>query len=83
MGPVAGGPMLGFGDLPSIPTSLIDFHGINDDTIPYDLEHSEGEQPQCCGAGASGIEIIFWIRIRIHSSGAKEFFWFFLKIVML
>ena len=43
MAPVAGAPMLGFGDLPSIPTSLIDFHGINDDTIPYDLEHSEGE----------------------------------------
>ena len=40
--PVSGAPLLGFGDLPSSPTSLIDFHGTNDDTIPYDLEHSAG-----------------------------------------
>jgi len=38
--PVAGTPMLGFGELPAVPTSLIDFHGINDDVIPYNLEHS-------------------------------------------
>ena len=34
--------MIGFGDLPAVPISLIDFHGYNDDTIPYDLDHSEG-----------------------------------------
>jgi len=43
--PVAGSPMIGFGDLPAVPISLIDFHGYNDDTIPYDLDHSEGAGP--------------------------------------
>lgn len=45
LAPVSGTPMLGFGDLPSVPTSLIDFHGLNDGTVPYDLEHSQGEGP--------------------------------------
>jgi poly(3-hydroxybutyrate) depolymerase len=40
--PVSGTPKLGFGTLPSIPVSLIDFHGIEDFTQPYDLEHSQG-----------------------------------------
>ena len=40
--PVSGTPKLGFGTLPSIPVSLIDFHGIDDFTQPYDLEHSQG-----------------------------------------
>ena len=39
--------MIGFGDLPSVPISLIDFHGYNDDVIPYDLDHSEGTQILC------------------------------------
>ena len=42
--PVAGSPMIGYGDLPSVPISLIDFHGYNDDVIPYDLDHSEGNK---------------------------------------
>ena len=36
--------MIGYGDLPSVPISLIDFHGYNDDVIPYDLDHSEGNK---------------------------------------
>ncbi len=39
---MSGTPKLGFGTLPSIPVSLIDFHGIEDFTQPYDLEHSQG-----------------------------------------
>ena len=35
--------MIGFGDLPKSPLSLIDIHGVNDDTIPYDLDHSNGQ----------------------------------------
>ena len=41
--PVAASPYIGFGDTPAFPISLIDFHGISDDVIPYDLEHSEGK----------------------------------------
>jgi len=43
--PVAGAPLIGFGDLPSTPMSLIDIHGINDDTIPFDMAHAEGMGP--------------------------------------
>ena len=43
LAPVAGAPLIGFGDVPSTPVSLIDIHGINDDTIPYDLAHAEGK----------------------------------------
>ena len=35
--------MIGFGDLPKSPLSLIDIHGVNDDTIPYDLDHADGQ----------------------------------------
>ena len=41
--PVAGAPLIGFGDLPQNTLSLIDIHGVNDDTIPYDLDHAEGQ----------------------------------------
>ena len=41
--PVAGAPLIGFGDLPQNTMSLIDIHGVNDDTIPYDLDHAEGQ----------------------------------------
>ena len=44
IGPVAGAPLIGFGDLPKTPMSVIDFHGIEDDTIPYDLAHAEGKE---------------------------------------
>ena len=37
--------MLGFGDVPTWPVSIIDFHGLDDDTIPYDISMSEGEGP--------------------------------------
>ena len=37
--------MLGFGDVPSWPINLIDFHGLDDDTIPYEISMSEGEGP--------------------------------------
>ena len=40
--PVAGAPLIGFGDLHPTPMSLIDIHGINDDTIPFDMAHAEG-----------------------------------------
>jgi len=43
--PVAGAPLIGFGDLPQNTLSLIDIHGVNDDTIPYDLDHAEGQGP--------------------------------------
>ena len=49
IGPVSAAPMLGFGEVPSSPVSLIDFHGINDDTIPYDLEHSVGKSKENIG----------------------------------
>ena len=41
--PLAAAPLVGFGDLPTTPMSLIDIHGINDDTIPIDMEHAEGD----------------------------------------
>ena len=37
--------MLGFGDVPSWPISIIDFHGLDDDTIPYEISMSEGVGP--------------------------------------
>lgn len=45
IGPVAGAPLIGYGEVPSGPISVIDFHGINDDTIPIDVGHSMGEGP--------------------------------------
>ena len=48
MAPNIGSPLIGFGDVPLNPTiSLIDFHGLNDDTIPYDINsrHSRGNGP--------------------------------------
>jgi len=45
IGPFSGSPMLGFGDVPSWPINLIDFHGLDDDTIPYEISMSEGEGP--------------------------------------
>ena len=40
--PVVGSPLLGYGDVPDVPMSLIDIFGINDQIIPYDLAHSYG-----------------------------------------
>ena len=34
--PISGSPFLGFDNLPNSPISVIDFHGTDDDTIPYD-----------------------------------------------
>ena len=34
--PISGSPFLGFDNLPDSPISVIDFHGTDDDTIPYD-----------------------------------------------
>lgn len=45
IGPVAGAPMLGFGDIPAGSLSIIDFHGLDDDTIPYEISMSEGAGP--------------------------------------
>jgi len=42
MAPVAGAPLLGFNEVPSVPLSLFDIHGMNDGTIPYDLDHGAG-----------------------------------------
>ena len=44
----AGSPLIGFGDVPlDPPLSVIDFHGLNDGVIPYDLNHgnNNGEGP--------------------------------------
>ena len=35
--PISGSPFLGFDHIPHSPISVIDFHGTDDDTIPYDL----------------------------------------------
>jgi len=35
--PVSASPMLGFNNIPDNPIPVIDFHGTNDPTIPYDL----------------------------------------------
>ena len=35
--PISGSPFLGFDHRPPSPISVIDFHGTDDDTIPYDL----------------------------------------------
>ena len=43
--PVGASPLLGFGDVPSWPISIIDFHGVRDDTIPYHLATAEEEGP--------------------------------------
>jgi len=43
--PVAGSPLLGFGNIPHGALSIIDFHGLEDDTIPYDNSTSKGEGP--------------------------------------
>ena len=43
-----GSPLIGFGDVPlAPPLSVIDFHGLNDGVIPYDLSSSSsnGEGP--------------------------------------
>ena len=45
IGPTAGAPLLGFGDVPISPISVIDFHGLNDRHIPYNLSHAHGEGP--------------------------------------
>merc|ERR1719510_2181657 len=46
--PVAASPLLGFGIPPKnvdINFSILDMHGLIDDTIPYSLETSEGVGP--------------------------------------
>ena len=35
--PISGSPFLGFDHIPHSPVSVIDFHGTDDETIPYDL----------------------------------------------
>ena len=42
IGPVSGTPLLGFGDLPARPVSLIDFHGTTDNIVPYSLQNALG-----------------------------------------
>jgi len=43
--PLSGAPLVGFGEMPSSSVNLLDIHGLNDNTIPYDLQHSLGEGP--------------------------------------
>ena len=45
--PVAASSLIGYGTPPDteINFSIVDFHGISDDTIPYDEEHSLGIGP--------------------------------------
>ena len=47
--PVAGAPNLGYLEVPSYPISVIDLHGTQDDTIPYDIN-----SPDCAGEGPEG-----------------------------
>jgi hypothetical protein len=44
MVPVASAPLLGFGDLATLPLSLIDVHGLKDDVIPYSLDQAAGSK---------------------------------------
>ena len=43
--------------VPDYPISLIDFHGTEDDTIPYDLN-----SPECVGEGPQGLFIFFLLK---------------------
>ena len=50
MNPVAGSPLIGFGSPPediweAVDFSIIDFHGLIDDTIPYNEDSSNGIGP--------------------------------------
>jgi poly(3-hydroxybutyrate) depolymerase len=40
--PIAAAPLIGFGELAAQPLSLIDFHGIQDDVIPYSPDQADG-----------------------------------------
>jgi len=53
-GPVAGAPNLGYLNAPSGPISMIDLHGTEDDTIPYNIN-----SPECVGEGPHGTLIAF------------------------
>jgi len=46
--PVSASPLLGFNNIPQSPVSVIDFHGTDDPTIPYDINsiHSIGIGPR-------------------------------------
>jgi len=44
-GPNAGSPFIGAGEVPMPPRSLIDFHGLDDGTVPRLYENSYGEGP--------------------------------------
>ena len=52
--PVAASPLLGFGDPPDTPLSLIDFHASDDGTIPYDRTSNDSY-----GSGPHG-SVISW-----------------------
>jgi poly(3-hydroxybutyrate) depolymerase len=43
IGPVAGTPLIGFGELPATPVSLIDFHGTADKIVPFSLQTALGK----------------------------------------
>ena len=52
IGPMAGSPVMGFGDVPlDPPVSVIDYHGLLDTRIPYDVgsPSSMGEGPRESG----------------------------------
>jgi len=44
-GPNSGAPFIGAAEVPNPPRSLIDFHGLNDGTVPRLYENSYGEGP--------------------------------------
>ena len=53
IGPMAGSPVMGFGDVPlDPPVSVIDYHGLLDTRIPYDVDSpsSMGEGPHGSGS---------------------------------
>jgi len=44
-GSVSGAPFIGAGEVPQPPRSMIDFHGLDDWTVPRLYDHSPGEGP--------------------------------------
>ena len=67
--PVAGAPLIGFGEVPSAAISVIDFHGLLDDTIPYDLAHAEQEGPH--GSIKTWDGYYYFDKVRVISEWAE------------
>jgi len=71
IGPVAAAPFVGYGEVPSRPLSVIDFHGLGDRTIPYSLPTSEGSGPDDTIISFDGY--FYYDKPRVISSWAEAF----------